>query len=69
MEDDYLPRLNGGNNGDEHDDGDSDIEGVDNEFTNSTGNEFIGKRSNDAHCQQQQQQQNPIYTQNDEVYI
>lgn len=66
VEDDYLPRMNGAKNGDEHGDGAGDIERNDNEFINSTGNEFIGKHSNDAHSQKQQK---PIYTQNDEVYI
>lgn len=66
MEDDYLPRLNGSKNEDEHDDCDDD----DNGFAKSTAaNGTIGENSNDAHCRQHQQPQKPIYTQNDEVYI
>lgn len=67
VEDDYLPRLNGLKNEDEHnDDGDNGCTNL------TTANGTIGKHSNDAHCRKQQQQQQPekpICTQNDEVYI
>lgn len=63
VEDDYLPtQSNEIKNGDKHSDGDDDNNG----FANSMANEVIGKHSNDAHCCQQQK---PIHTQNDEVYI